>query len=584
MAAFDNYKPPPAASNRRRDERAFSNYQPPPDAAQPAPSSGGIFSRTPAADQPASFSQPDASATAPLDPRTATTGDYLVRAHQLAGGLGQIGQAGLDYGRTAANTLGIGDSLLASQKAVWNDITGNAQNPNTIANVVRKEATGQSNANDYLSNLAAAKADTAAASARLGPAGTFAANMTGGGPLGDVAQSLRAAPVLSKLPGWLASRIAGGTVGGVSTAAGEAGRNESLSPWDIGIGTLAGGVVGAPGASRGAPAPSVAEGALRADAKTAYAPLDEYVFHGPSQIKPALDSVTNTMTQAEQDLAKQTMAKVNKLADTNLATGSDIQSYQQAFRDLSSSSVKADREYAPQFKNALETVMQGDPYGRNLTPGKGMSLQLPGSLGNTGLTTGGAAAARDAGDIPFGRAEDVHRLDDPNSGWLAQSQVAGGPDVGNQISSWLRTTEGQRFAPRPAPGAPPNAYTAYNTAAGTAAKPEAIPWYVKHLMIAPVAGTIANEGFAAATGQENSPMEHVAGDLGVAAAIMGGGKAYGALTGRVNQLTQQRALDALRSTISTGNYQAPMQPPSTLRDWVRSYIYSQGAAGKLPGQ
>ena len=100
-------------------------------------------------------------------------GDYLVRAHQLAGGLGQIGQAGLDYGRTAANTLGIGDSLLASQKAVYSDITGNAQNPNTIANVVRKEATGQSDANDYLSNLAAAKADTAAASARLGPAGTI---------------------------------------------------------------------------------------------------------------------------------------------------------------------------------------------------------------------------------------------------------------------------------------------------------------------------------------------------------------------------------------------------------------------------
>ena len=530
-----------------------------------------MFTRV-AADQPASFSQPDASATAPLDPRTATTGDYLVRARQLAGGLKQIGQAGLDYGRTAANTLGIGDSLLASQKAVWNDITGNAQNAGP-------------NANDYLSNLAAAKADTAAASARLGPAGTFAANMTGGGPIGDVAQSLRAAPYLSKLPGWLASRIAGGTVGGVSTAAGEAGRNESLSPWDIGIGTLAGGVVGAPGTSRGAPAPSVAEGALRADATTAYSPLDEYVFHGPSQIKPALDSVTNTMTKSEQDLATSTMAKVNKLADTNLATGSDIQSYQKIFGGLSKSGNDVDREFAPQFKTALETVMQGDPYGRNLTPGKGMSLQLPGSLGNTGLTTGGAAEARDAGDVFFGRANDVNRLDDPTSGWRAQSQVAGGPDVGNQISSWLRTAEGQRYAPQPAPGAPPNAFTAYNTAAGTGANPEAIPWYVKHFMIAPVAGAVAKEGFDAATGQEHpSPMTRVGEDLGAGALFLGAGLGYRGLTGHLNELTQQRALDALRSTISTGNYQAPMQPPQSLRDWVRSIIYSQSAAGKLPGQ
>jgi hypothetical protein len=291
------------------------------------------------------------------------------------------------------------------------------------------------------------------------------------------------------------------------------------------------------------------------------------------------------MTQAEQDLAKQTMAKVNKLADTNLATGSDIQSYQQVFRDLSNSSVKADREYAPQFKKALETVMQGDPYGRNLTPGKGMSLQLPGSLGGTGLTTGGAAEARDAGDVFFGRANDVNRLDDPTSGWRAQAQVKGGPDVGNQISSWLRTAEGQRYAPQPAPGAPPNAFTAYNTAAGTGAKPEAIPWYVKHFMIAPVVGGLAKEGIDAATGQEHpSPMTRIGEDLAAGGGFLAATLGYRGLTGKVNQLAQQRALDALRSTVSTGNYQAPVVPGSPLRDLVRSLIYGQSAAGKLPGQ
>jgi hypothetical protein len=182
--------------------------------------------------------------------------------------------------------------------------------------------------------------------------------------------------------------------------------------------------------------------------------------------------------------------------------------------------------------------------------------------------------------VPFGRANDVARLDDPTKGWIAQSQVAGGPDVGDQISSWLRTATGQRYAPPPAAGAAPNAFTAYNTAAGTAAKPEAIPWYVKHFMIAPAVGTLANEGFAAATGQEHSPMEHLAADLGVGATLMGTGLTYRGLTGRVNQLAQQRALDALRSTISTGNYQAPLQPLAPLRDWVRSAIYGGGGGGQ----
>ena len=155
MGAFDNYKPPPAAPPQGGG--AFSNYQPPPDA-----SSGGIFSRTPAADQPASFSQPDASATAPLDPRTATTGDYLVRAHQLAGGLGQIGQTADDYGRAATNTFGIGDRFAATM----DQLTGTGA-----------PTTGQPG--DLLSTE---RAKTAAARERLGPAGTVAASITGFGP------------------------------------------------------------------------------------------------------------------------------------------------------------------------------------------------------------------------------------------------------------------------------------------------------------------------------------------------------------------------------------------------------------------
>ena len=489
-------------------------------------------------------------------PADTSWSDYLL-AH-LAKPFQGADQAAQDYSRTAvdAATFGLGDRFQSY-------LTGNP--------------------------LAQERAQTAAASSRLGamaPIVQGAMYAAGPGEIGAASKIGEAvAPAIGK---WAGGVLGSGVEGAIAGGAGAAGHDES-----IGQGALLGGALGAAGGVPGGVvgrggtlAPAVSEGALRANAKTAYAPLDEYcVFHGPSQIKPALDSVTNTMTQAEQDLAKQTMAKVNKLADTNLATGSDIQSYQKIFGDLSTSPVKADREYAPQFKKALETVMQGDAYGRNTTPGQGMSLMLPGSLGNTGLTTGGAAAARDAGNIPFGRANDVARLDDPNSGWIAQSQVKRGPDVGNQVSSWLRTPEGQQYAPRPAPGAPPNAYTAYNTVAGTGANPESVPWWVKHFVIAPTIGVAAKEGIDAATGQDHpSPMARIGEDLAVGGGLALGTMGYGALTERVNRLAQQRAIDALRSTISTGNYQAPIQPATPLRDFVRQLIYGQGTAGKLPGQ
>ena len=133
------------------------------------------------------------------------------------------------------------------------------------------------------------------------------------------------------------------------------------------------------------------------------------VFHGPSQVKPALDAVSRTMTDAEKGLAKSTMAKADKFADQNLVTGSDIQDYQKLFGGLSKTGNDVDRQYAPQFKSALEGVMQGDPYGRNLTPGQGMSLMPAGTLGGTGFAPGAAAAARDAGNVFHGRANDIAR-------------------------------------------------------------------------------------------------------------------------------------------------------------------------------
>ena len=170
------------------------------------------------------------------------------------------------------------------------------------------------------------------------------------------------------------------------------------------------------------------------------------------------------------------MAKVNKLADRALSLGSDIQSYQKLFGGLSKSGNDMDRQYAPQFKSALEDVMQGDPYGRNLTPGQGMSLMPPGPLGGTGFATGAAAAARDAGNIPFGLSQDTERLFGTNPERPSWQMIAdaGGSDVGTQTKNWLPCEEGMKFAPQGSP----LFKTTQNLAATAKPDSASMPWYL----------------------------------------------------------------------------------------------------------
>ena len=154
--------PPPAGQGP--PAAAPPQAAPPPPATAPAapPAQGSwwnFFTR-PAADQPASFTQ-DSSGLGQASifekPANASMQDYLL-AHlaEASKGAGQIGQAGEDYARVAANTYGLGDRALAA-------ITG--------------------------TDLATERARTQQASERLGPEGSFAANLTGGGPLGRVASA-----------------------------------------------------------------------------------------------------------------------------------------------------------------------------------------------------------------------------------------------------------------------------------------------------------------------------------------------------------------------------------------------------------
>ena len=459
-------------------------------------------------------------------------------------------QAAQDYSRTAvdAATFGLGDRFQSY-------LTGNP---------LDKE-----------------RAATAAASGRLGamaPIVQGAMYAAGPGELG-IAKGLgeAAAPLLGggKVAQWAGGVLGSGAEGALAGGAGAAGHGE-----DAGQGALWGGALGAAGGvpggivgRGGALAAPQSEDALRAAASQKYAPLDEMVFHGPSQVKPALDAVTSTMTDAEKDLAKSTMAKVDKLGDLNLATGSDIQSYQKLFGGLAKTGSDVDRQYAPQFKSALETVMQGDPYGRNLTPGQGMSLMPAGTLGGTGFAPGAAAAARDAGDVLHGQANDVARLDD----WLASSQVKGGPDVGAQAKSYLLSDKGKTFAQPGSPG-----YDALNTLAGTAQGPlgggQGITlWDLKHHLLWPAVGLAGAQAAGAyGTAEGHQPWwANIPEDLGGIAAGALMKKGFNA----AGMAAQQRAIAAARTALSTGQQQSPVLPPAPLRDMIRNLIYGQGAGG-----
>jgi hypothetical protein len=551
MGAFDNYQPPPATAP---SSGAFANYRSPPassEIAQPGDSLGNMSA---------------------LDPRAANSSwkDFLL-AHlsELGSGASQLGSTAADYARTAANVYGQGDSTLASLKALYADATGNARNPG-IADLVTRQVTGQSSANDYLSNLAAAKADTAAASSRLGTAGTIAANLTGGGPLGEVAGAVKG---MIPAAGRFAGPLAGAITGGGATTAGELGRNENLSPWDIGIGTVTGGVGGAPAGKGGTVAPPVSADDLTAAAKKAYAPLTNVLYDATKEIHPAIDpldaqNALRDWSGYKWNDATKTKGEINTLLNKPQLSANDIQQSQSYLKGIAGDgrSDPNDALYAAHYAGKLQDVLD------NATPQTGVPQNWTPSPGGPPSF---ASTTKAAGDALYSKAQDVGRLND----WVAKSQVAGGPDIGGQASAYLRTSTGQTFAP---PGSP--AYEATNAVAGTAAKESSIPWWVKHFVIAPAVGTIAGEGVQAATGEHENPLEHLGVDLATGLALAGGSMGYSGLSGMRARAAQQRALNAARSTLSTGNYQAPIAPDQPFRDALRRLIFSQGAAGQLPGQ
>ena len=494
-----------------------------------------------------------------LDPRAANSSwkDFLL-AHlsELGKGASQLGGAASDYARPAANVYGEGDSTLASLKALAGDVTG------------------QTKGTDYLTNLAAAKGDTAAASARLWHAGHDRRDP-------NRRRSARLALGRRRHDGRALPRQVGGgvlgsaAVGGGATAAGEIGRNESLSPWDIGIGTVTGGVSGAPGGvvgRGGTLASPVSAADLHATAQQIYKPLDNLIFDAKSEVHPELDAFktaignTTDLTGSRLKQASGTSAILDDLYGSAQLTGRNIQEAQRSLDRIASSpsSSVQDQEYAPKLKAALGNVMD------NGLPFAGVPA------GNQ--ASGYAGLVQKAGDLIHGRAEDVDNLDT----MVRKSQSGNKPDVGAQMGAYMNSNSGMGFIK---PGTPQ--FDAANALSDTAQAPLTsgqglTMWDLKHHLIWPAIG-LGGAASASLLGTEEGHQpawaqipEDVAG-LAAGFALKRGLNAAGALA-------QQRALAAARTAFSTGQAQAPVLPDAPFRDAVRRLIFSQGAAGQLPGQ
>jgi hypothetical protein len=495
------------------------------------------------------------------DPRAAnaSTKDFVM-AHlaSLGSGLSQIGGAASDYARTAANTYGAGDSLTASLKALYGDATGNTKGT------------------DYLSNLASAKADTAAASSRLGTAGTIAATMTGGGPLGELASG--AGSALTPLVGgnkWLGGVLGSAAVGGGSTAAGEVGRNEAVSPWDIAVGTGFGALGGAPGGvvgRGGTLTPPISADDLHAAAQQIYKPLDNIIFDAKSEVHPQLDAFKQTignttdLTDKRLKQATGTSAILDDLYGSAQLTGRNIQEAQRSLDKIASapgSSVQ-DQEYAPKLSAALGNVMD------NGLPFAGVPA------GNQ--AAGYAGLVQKAGDLIHGRAQDVDTLNT----MVQKSQSGNKPDLGAQMGAYMNSKSGMGFIK---PGTPQ--FDAANTLSDTAQAPLTsgqglTMWDLKHHLMWPAVG-LAGAGALSLTGTEEGHQPawaQIPEDL----AGLGAGFLLKNRLAAAGMKAQQQARAAAQTAFSTGQAQAPVLPVAPFRDAMRSLLLSRGAAGQLPGQ
>jgi hypothetical protein len=363
---FDDYKPAGDATAAR-----------PPASPAPASSGSGIFKDyTPAARAPASAvatpadgDQPDwlnQNAVPTLGqmsvlekPDDVSYGDF-VRAHlaEWARGGRRIGQAADDYVRAATNAFGVGDRVAA----YLSGLTGVGGG-----------------------DLAAQRAQTAAANERLGPV-AYAANMTGYGPVSALRIAPRAADAAqaltggSRLAGWGAGAAASGAESAASAGLGTLGHGGSAqdaktaAEWAavLGLGTGALGVASARTPS-GEPTLSAAEAEAARD--MAYAPMSSVQFH-PNDVDPAYTSALLNLGKEQRaglsDGIQSTLREHLGQNAIGTTSASDIDGFARGVSEAALTN--ADKVVAGRINQNLRGVLE------NATPVSGHALGVAAQL------------------------------------------------------------------------------------------------------------------------------------------------------------------------------------------------------------
>jgi hypothetical protein len=330
-----------------------------------APGGPGQSSQA-SANQPAWLNQnatPSLGQMSAFDPGAANSSwsDFLT-AHlaELGKGAGQIGQTADDYVRAATNTFGLGDRFAAGMS----NLTGVGGG-----------------------DLAAQRAQTAAAEARLPPEARIAANMTGYGPL--AAQGI--APALGG--GVLGAVGEGLAAGGL----GAAGHDQPITGGLVagGLGGLAGGVGskalgGIANKITGGPDINAAAGDITSSLKdTRDAAYDKMkgVFYKPDDLLDHLDQTKADIYASDPggDLvgaAPRSMAALNSLytrtADTAVnptQTAHGILTTIDKLSDIQRSPGGPENDIAPIIKDRLNNFLQtANPVNADLGPGAASNM------------------------------------------------------------------------------------------------------------------------------------------------------------------------------------------------------------------
>jgi hypothetical protein len=426
-------------------------------------------------------------------------------------------------------------------------------------------------------NVAAERAKTDAARTAVGPIASTAADIAGysvgAGELGGAAKiGEAAAPYLGK---WAGGVLGSGAEGALAGGTGALGHGGSTS--DAGNAALLGGALGAGAGTlggvvgRGGTLPTAPTAdALSDAAKQAYAPLTNVLYDATKEVHPAIDPIDaqnalRDWSGYKWNDATKTKGEINTLLNKPQLSANDLQQSQSYLKGIAGDgrSDPNDALYAAHYAKKLQDVLD------NATPQTGVPQNWTNPTGAPSF----AAATKAAGDALYSKAQDVGRLDD----WIAKSKVPQGPDVGSQASSYLRTGAGQTFAPPGSPG-----YDALSTLAKTSAAPDvaAAPsaWDLRH-MAHPLVGAALGGALNVGTEHDFDPAHIAEAALGGAALGYGLHKGVPAVQGAFQRATQQRAIDAARVALATGQQQSPLGAVAPFRNAVRNLIFGQGAAG-----